>query len=147
MGSPRPTKLVTLTQSCKAMLCKAYVHAEHRVLGGQPRIRETLAHFKFIVFVGQDKSGYEKYILTPEGVARAAPLVEARQAVQRTNEKITKERSVTKVKAALFDVLVDTLVNKEVGAKTIDLLNGCRARFDRSGPSKLLVQIIKHESK
>lgn len=147
MRSPRPTKLVRLTKLHQDTLCKAYEHAEHKVLGGAPRVKETLVHFGYLVYIGQDKSGYEKHVLTQDGLDRAAPLVEARRALRLQVESKANERDQVKVKAALFDDLVDTMINPEIGAKTIDLPNGWRIRFDRSGPSKLVVQVLKQNPK
>lgn len=139
MSSSKP--IARLTPRHEELLCKAYEHAEHRVLGAPPKVREALVHFGYLIYAGRNKAGYDQYILTKDGLDRAA-LLSATRALNIHN-KDNNDSDQVNIKAALFDEIVETVVNPLVGAKTIDLMNGRRVKFDRIGPSKLVMKVVK----
>ncbi len=131
-----------LTEIHKNILCKAYSRKDKRVLGGSPTAKSTLTAFGYLKHLGIS-NGYDIYELTPLGSVTAKPIFDVRQ----TADKVSKERAKIRIKAALYDDMMAALTNPDIGAKTFELPDGWKVKLDRSGPSKVIVQVTRQEPK
>ncbi len=132
----RPAKLLKQHED---LLCRAHDNG-NRVVGASYKAKEALVYFGYAKCTGINQSGYDTYILTDEGIVKAAELAASRQVV------ITKETpnpDEIKARMAILDDIIEVVTDPEVMTKTITFPNGAKARFDRSGPNKIVIQINK----
>lgn len=131
-----------LTKRLENALCRAYERSSYLVIGGAPKTKEDLLRFNYITRMGVNKNGYDEHVLSPAGIDRAVAIMNARKNLRTEVDNRITERNSIKVKAALLDEVIETLTDPEMGTKTF-YLRGWKIRFDRSGPSKLIVQVTK----
>lgn len=135
----RPAKLL---KQYEDILCRARDNG-NRVFGASYKVKEALVHFGYAKNVGVNQSGYDNYILTEDGILKATELTASRQITVTENPEMLNIPEDIKTKVSIFDEIVEILTDQEIMTKTIKLPNGVKARFDRSGPTKIVVQINK----
>lgn len=133
--------MARLTKSQKDILCKARKRSDNRIVGGSPADKIALANSGYIRNIGL-RDVYDQYELSQEGIDEVARIISK----DRVEIGDTGERQKTESKSDILDKIVDTISNPEIGTKTFELPGGLRVRFDRSGPSKLVLQILRKET-
>lgn len=134
----RPTKLL---KQYEDLLCRAYEKG-NRISGASYKVKETLVHFGYAKCVGVTEAGYDDYVLTEEGIKKAAELMATKKLAVVESPEIENLPDEIKTKLSILDDIIEMLSNQNSTTKIIKL-NGIRARFDRSGPTKIIIQLSK----
>jgi hypothetical protein len=134
--------VLRLTKVHENVLRKAYEREDKKVLGGSPVARNTLSAFGYLKHIGMI-NGYDQHELTHFGCEAAKPIFETWQANNERLNRFSKEKTASRIKAALFDDLLEALTNSDIGAKTFELPSGWKLKLDRSGPNKVIVQVTR----
>jgi hypothetical protein len=107
----------------------------------KPKI--TLVKFNYLRSEGFDRTGYEQFVLTETGVSAGKVIDQERLDTRAKIESKANGLKEIREKAELFDQIVRTVTNPDVGSLVFTLPNGWKMKFDRSGPSKLILQIVR----
>ncbi len=134
--------MARLTKSQKDILRKAWKRPDNRIVGGSPADKIALANAGYVRSIGL-RDVYEQYELSQEGIDEITRIV-ARDKIE--VDKPIKENLKGDSKAEILDKIVHVITNPEICTKTFELPGGLRVRFDRSGPAKLVLQILRKES-